>query len=319
MPLLAIVAQSCGGTTLPVASVFMPSETEEDYVWALEQLRRYLGDFCPNVIVTDRELALMSAIRTVFPGAANLLCVWHINKNVLHHVKKLFKNAPGHGGSDDEAAPVASSAAGSSSAPTRRGATTGGTYEKNDEEKTPATEFMEAWRAVVHSATPCEYEDNLRALDALANERERATRAITKARMYVKDVWLNDHATRFVAAFANRSRHFGMLSTSMVEGFHSAFKRRLKTSTGDFLLVLRALQLTYTYLEREFSLLQDQDYKLVMLTSGTGVVINSVRRATRFPPLTLLPAAPVRLAARFENDPGEGRPGHGGDDTARAR
>ena len=35
------------------------------------------------VFVTDCELALMSAIASIFPNAANLLCIWHINKNIL--------------------------------------------------------------------------------------------------------------------------------------------------------------------------------------------------------------------------------------------
>ncbi|KAI9912827.1 hypothetical protein PsorP6_005087 [Peronosclerospora sorghi] len=41
----------------------------------------------PGIIVTDRDLALMNAISTVFPDAANLLCIWHIDKNVLANIK----------------------------------------------------------------------------------------------------------------------------------------------------------------------------------------------------------------------------------------
>ena len=37
----------------------------------------------PQVIVTDRELALMNAVQTVFSESHNLLCIWYINKNVL--------------------------------------------------------------------------------------------------------------------------------------------------------------------------------------------------------------------------------------------
>ncbi|KAL7238264.1 hypothetical protein ACSBR2_004379 [Camellia fascicularis] len=45
----------------------------------------------PSVIVTDRESALMNAICIVFPGTTNLLCRWHIGKNVLANCKKMFE------------------------------------------------------------------------------------------------------------------------------------------------------------------------------------------------------------------------------------
>lgn len=35
-----------------------------------------------QVIETDRDLALMIAIEIVFPDPVNLLCSFHINKNV---------------------------------------------------------------------------------------------------------------------------------------------------------------------------------------------------------------------------------------------
>ncbi|KAI8568844.1 hypothetical protein RHMOL_Rhmol02G0231900 [Rhododendron molle] len=47
-------------------------------------------DALPVVIVTDRELALRNAIRIVFPHATNLLCRFHISKNVLAKCRKIF-------------------------------------------------------------------------------------------------------------------------------------------------------------------------------------------------------------------------------------
>ena len=45
----------------------------------------------PSVIVSDRELALMNAIHIVFPRTMNLLCIWHIEKNVLRNCKGHFE------------------------------------------------------------------------------------------------------------------------------------------------------------------------------------------------------------------------------------
>ncbi|KAJ9561045.1 LOW QUALITY PROTEIN: hypothetical protein OSB04_006205 [Centaurea solstitialis] len=40
-----------------------------------------------RTLVTDRELALMKACNTVFPGAKRLLCRWHINQSVMRNCR----------------------------------------------------------------------------------------------------------------------------------------------------------------------------------------------------------------------------------------
>jgi histone-lysine N-methyltransferase SETD2 len=46
----------------------------------------------PKVLCTNRELALMNGIAWVFPGCHNILCCWHINKNILANCKTRFSN-----------------------------------------------------------------------------------------------------------------------------------------------------------------------------------------------------------------------------------
>ena len=43
-----------------------------------------------GVIVTDRDLALMNAVKTMFPECTNLLCRFHIDKNVKAKCKSLI-------------------------------------------------------------------------------------------------------------------------------------------------------------------------------------------------------------------------------------
>ncbi|KAH1226202.1 PKS-NRPS hybrid synthetase [Glycine max] len=54
-----------------------------------------LRDALPRVIVTDRDQALMNAVKDVFPECTILLCIFHINKNVKAKCKSLIaqKNA----------------------------------------------------------------------------------------------------------------------------------------------------------------------------------------------------------------------------------
>jgi len=90
MPLLHVVGTTGFNTTFSIAFVFLSGETEADYLWALARVNGIFVEH-PRVIVTDRDNALGKAIERVFPGAAHLLCVWHIEKNVLAKCKRAFE------------------------------------------------------------------------------------------------------------------------------------------------------------------------------------------------------------------------------------
>ena len=51
----------------------------------------------PVSIITDKELALIDCLDTLFPKSTYLFCRWHVNINVLAKTKKhflgLIKNA----------------------------------------------------------------------------------------------------------------------------------------------------------------------------------------------------------------------------------
>ncbi|KAL5196100.1 hypothetical protein HKD37_20G057784 [Glycine soja] len=71
---------------------YMNGERLNNVVWTLERfqgifLRR---DVLLGVIVTKRDLALMNAVKTVFTECTNLLCSFHINKNVKVKCKSLI-------------------------------------------------------------------------------------------------------------------------------------------------------------------------------------------------------------------------------------
>ena len=91
LPLLNVVGLSSVYKTFTACFVFLRSETVEDYAWALERFRE-LVTVEPQVLVTDRELALMNAIQDIFPKTKNLICVWHIMKNITARCKKEFKD-----------------------------------------------------------------------------------------------------------------------------------------------------------------------------------------------------------------------------------
>ena len=93
MPLLVISGQTALTTNFYVAFCFTAKETHSDYHWILTQLNTlYLQLELPSplVIVTDMEKGLISAIEMVFPDTNHLLCIWHINNNVLVNCKREF-------------------------------------------------------------------------------------------------------------------------------------------------------------------------------------------------------------------------------------
>lgn len=93
MPLLVITGQTGLHTTFYVAFAFIAREDEEYYSWILLQLQalyRKLQLLDPKAIITDCEAGLLPAMRNFWPTVPHLLCVWHINSNILTQCRKKF-------------------------------------------------------------------------------------------------------------------------------------------------------------------------------------------------------------------------------------
>ncbi|XP_045810896.1 uncharacterized protein LOC123905333 [Trifolium pratense] len=93
MPLFEIVGFTSTEKTFNVAFAWLSNEKEDNFIWALQQLRCLLRreTNLPKVILTDRDLALMNAIPAVFPEAAALVCRFHVKKNVRTKAAELVK------------------------------------------------------------------------------------------------------------------------------------------------------------------------------------------------------------------------------------
>ncbi|XP_068475207.1 uncharacterized protein [Phaseolus vulgaris] len=91
MSLLEVVGIMSTGLTFSVAFCLLAAENENNFLWALDRLKGlfFRVDSRPRVVVCDRDVALMNAIRMVFPKSYNLLCQFHIDKNVKAKCKIL--------------------------------------------------------------------------------------------------------------------------------------------------------------------------------------------------------------------------------------
>ena len=94
MPLFVIMGATSLESSFYIALSFIDGEEELDFGWVIVQIKelyRELGLRDPIVFVTDRDLALMNAIAGNYPAVVNILCVWHINRNVLKNCKAAFE------------------------------------------------------------------------------------------------------------------------------------------------------------------------------------------------------------------------------------
>ncbi|KAL0231105.1 hypothetical protein GEMRC1_010510 [Eukaryota sp. GEM-RC1] len=84
-----VVGFTCLNSSFSAACVFMAKETEEYYLWTLEQFKDVFN-INPGVFLTDKEKALINAVRNVFPTSGHVLCLFHIVQNLIQ-----IKNAKG--------------------------------------------------------------------------------------------------------------------------------------------------------------------------------------------------------------------------------
>ena len=77
--------------TFSVGFAYLEGERLNNVVWALERFQGLFlrHDAFPEVIVTDKDLALMNAMKIVFTDCTNLLCKFHIDKNIKAKSKSL--------------------------------------------------------------------------------------------------------------------------------------------------------------------------------------------------------------------------------------
>lgn len=91
LKLLDIVGVSKLNKTLYVAFYLLKHEDTETFEWVLQRLKHLHEEFVtadsPTTVATDRDLALIDDLKEIFPNTARLLCIWHIERNLVKHCK----------------------------------------------------------------------------------------------------------------------------------------------------------------------------------------------------------------------------------------
>lgn len=210
MPLLHFIGCSSIGVHFTAAFCFMPGETEPDYQWALERVALLLYEptgRSPKVFLSDNEAACRNACATIWPGIPKLLCLWHINKNVLDKLQKYFRQA-------------------------------NGPFDLTEEEKAEQRErrevFMRLWNRVNFAHSEAEYEERWSAF-------KQEYREYTALIAYLQ---ANQYPQRKEVAYAwtSQFRHYGNITTSKLESAHYQAKSSLLHNQGHLLDVVDKLE-----------------------------------------------------------------------------
>ncbi|KAK9713278.1 hypothetical protein RND81_06G016500 [Saponaria officinalis] len=93
MALVEVVGVTPVGSSFLISCVLIPYESEEGYTWLLRKMMDLLEctGAAPSCFVTDRELGLVRALRTLFSETPNLLCRWYVNRAIESRALKIHK------------------------------------------------------------------------------------------------------------------------------------------------------------------------------------------------------------------------------------
>ena len=202
LPVLNIVAASCLNKTIQVGICFLSGESENDFTWAVQALRRFLesnGIELPSLVITDRDLALMNALEENLQETEFLLCRWHLNKDMLayarKHVHRQIRNSQT------------------------------GFFEDHES----VGKVMELFWACLDADTEDIFDNACKSL-----KRESSVCAA-----YLDSNWW-PYKDKLVLAWTKRFTHFGEQVSSRVEGHHHRLKKWLGSSRNDLLGFLEA-------------------------------------------------------------------------------
>lgn len=209
MPLFNLCGTTANKKTFQIATAFLNGEAEPQFSWAISHFVTLLNTAKidpPRIIITDRELALMNALRgnPLLDAVPHILCHRHVNMNVLAKCKQHFPKA------------------------TRQGTTT---------IRNPAfRDFLTKWNSLINSNTETDFERTLA-------EFQCSGKFLQKAVDYAISTWITPWKEKLVRCYVDKLRHFGHSTTSVIESMHSTMKKFLWSSQGDLSTAFRALDL----------------------------------------------------------------------------
>jgi len=203
MPLLSIIGITPLDTNFPTAFSFLSGEHQDDFEWAMNAFKQVSG-ISINTWLTDRQLALKNAVKTTFPSCQQLLCLWHVNKNVLGKVQKTWEMP----------------------------------YLPTDEQIKEIMGFRDLfisrWHALTQTKTTNEFDT---AWEKLQADYQAQAELIH----YLDSEWI-PRRFEWAIPWTCRVLHFGNTATSRLEGTHKDIKTYISTPGSDFSVIVERIE-----------------------------------------------------------------------------
>ena len=157
----------------------------------------------PRVFISDHEDALKSTVSLLLPRVPQLLCIWHVNKNVQTKAQREWRTADGK------------------------------TNEERKALQDQRDAFMGRWTGVVYAKTETDFKSRWDALLSDYKGQEALCEYLRKFQYPFRHQWAR--------AWTSQYRHYSTTSTSPIEGMHKVLKDYLMTSANDLLRVVERI------------------------------------------------------------------------------
>ncbi|WVZ82212.1 hypothetical protein U9M48_029499 [Paspalum notatum var. saurae] len=86
LPFVPFVGLNHHRSTVVFGCGIITHETSEAYEWLLQTFLAAMAQKHPISVITDGDLAMQKAIRTILPNCNHRLCIWHIERNIIRNL-----------------------------------------------------------------------------------------------------------------------------------------------------------------------------------------------------------------------------------------
>jgi len=86
LPFVPFVGLNQHRSTVIFGCGIISRETTQAYEWLLKTFLAVMSQKHPVSVITDGDLVMQSAIRSIFPSSNHRLCTWHIERNIIQNL-----------------------------------------------------------------------------------------------------------------------------------------------------------------------------------------------------------------------------------------
>ncbi len=95
MPFAPIVGTNNHLQTILLGCALICDETTETFIWVYKTWMRAMNGQKPGAVMTDRDKAMRTSIKKVFPGTIHRCCLWHVTTEADQQLLPVYTSKKG--------------------------------------------------------------------------------------------------------------------------------------------------------------------------------------------------------------------------------